>query len=129
MRFTLPNDRSEIEKAQEILLGEIDRHNYPEASRFAIRLAFEEALANAFTHGSPQGQPVEVEINVVPNRLEISVEDHGPGFKPGDVPDPTATENISKPTGRGLLLIKAYMSEVRFNESGNRITMIYTPKA
>ena len=53
------------------------------------------------------------------------VEDQGPGFDPGSLPDPTTRENIEKPSGRGLLLIRAYMSSVVFNEVGNRVTMVY----
>lgn len=129
MRIKLPNDRTQIEKAQESLMAEVERCGFPEVHRFAIRLAFEEAVANAFAHGSPKGEPVEVEFGCTPEQLEMSVEDHGPGFDPSEVPDPTSDENISKPTGRGLLLIRAYMTEVRFNETGNKITMIFRPSS
>ena len=40
-------------------------------------------------------------------------------------PDPTLTENLSKPFGRGVMLMKAYMTEVAFNSQGNRVKMRY----
>jgi serine/threonine-protein kinase RsbW len=52
------------------------------------------------------------------------VTDEGPGFRLDDVPDPTADENLQRPCGRGLMLIRAYMDEVSFNETGNEITMV-----
>lgn len=129
MRIKLPNDRAQIEKAQEALMAEVDRCGFPEVHRFAIRLAFEEAVANGFAHGSDAGEPLQVQFDVTEQRLEMSVEDNGPGFDPSSVPDPTDEANIAKPTGRGLLLIRAYMTEVRFNEKGNKITMIFRPGA
>jgi anti-sigma regulatory factor (Ser/Thr protein kinase) len=49
--------------------------------------------------------------------------DEGPGFDPSTLPDPTDPANLERTTGRGLLLIRAYMDEVAFNEGGNQITL------
>ena len=51
------------------------------------------------------------------------ITDEGSGFDPLDVPDPTAVENLERPCGRGLMLMKHYMSEVDFNERGNSVRM------
>ena len=56
-------------------------------------------------------------------RFEVSITDEGQGFDPGDVPDPTAVENIERPCGRGLMLMRYYMSEVVFHGRGNSVTM------
>ncbi|HEY7428312.1 MAG TPA: ATP-binding protein, partial [Gemmataceae bacterium] len=52
------------------------------------------------------------------------VRDEGPGFNPNILPDPTDPANLEKVTGRGLLLIRTFMDEVRHNEKGNEIVMI-----
>ena len=52
------------------------------------------------------------------------VEDQGPGFDPGCLPDPTDLSNLEKPSGRGLMLIRTFMDEVDFNPRGNRIRMV-----
>lgn len=124
----LRHDRAEIDRAENGLLEAIAEHGYPEASKFALRLAFEEAVMNAFRHGHkglPPGTPIRLEWTVAGDHAEIAVEDQGPGFKPGDVPDPTLDENLETPTGRGIMLMRAYMSDVRYNARGNRITMVY----
>lgn len=126
--ITLRYDRAEIERAEHELLDAVESHKYPEASKFALRLAFEEAVMNAFRHGHeglPAETPVRLEWTVGPEHAEISVEDQGPGFKPAEVPDPTLDENLEVPTGRGIMLMRAYMTDVRFNDRGNRITMRY----
>jgi len=128
IRREIRSDRVEVERAEEELMQAIDKFEYPEACRFAIRLAFEEAVSNAIRHGHaelPEGTPVGLEVDVSSARVDMSVQDQGPGFDPEEIPDPTLEENLSKPTGRGLLLIRAYMSDVTFNERGNRINMRY----
>ena len=56
--------------------------------------------------------------------FKIAIRDEGHGFNPGDVPDPTAPENITLPYGRGLMLMNAYMDRVEFSPAGNEVTMV-----
>lgn len=60
------------------------------------------------------------------NRAEavVVVRDDGPGFDPKTLPDPTDPANFERVGGRGLLLIRTFMDEVRFNPTGNELTMI-----
>lgn len=128
VKFELVNDRHAIEAARDQVVEALERHGYPAASTFAVRLAFEEALSNAFRHGHkglPDHTPVAVEYHVGPDSVEIILEDRGPGFAPGEVPDPTLEENLDRPSGRGIMLIRAYMTDVQFSPSGNRIRMVY----
>ena len=100
---------------------------YDQAACFALRLAMEEAVRNAFRHGHRNlpGQPVQVDYDVTPSTVTIRVRDQGPGFNPDALPDPTAPENLTRPTGRGVMLIRAYMTDVSYNEQGNEVTLRY----
>ena len=60
----------------------------------------------------------------VGSEATFTIRDQGPGFDPSSLPDPTAPENVGKVNGRGMFLIRTFMDEVRFNESGNEVTMI-----
>ena len=127
-RRRLRNQRPALEEAATAILNAAERMGYPKASCYALRLAIEEAVSNAFHHGHRDLDPeadIELAWDVSHERITIVVEDQGPGFDPGSLPDPTTQENIEKPSGRGLLLIRAYMSSVVFNEVGNRVTMVY----
>lgn len=130
--LTLLNDRLQIERAELAVLDAAERHGFAKASRFAIKLALEEAIANAFRHGhanlSPD-KPVSVSYSVGPGEVRVSVEDQGPGFDPGTIPDPTLDENLENPSGRGIMLIRAYMTSVSFNTRGNRVDMVYRKPA
>jgi len=126
-RFVITHRRDEIEDAQRALLHAIAAAGYSEASGFAIRLALEEALSNAFRHGN-RGDPaksVRIDCRVQSDAVTIEIEDEGEGFDPASVPDPTQLENIEIPSGRGLTLMRGFMSEVDFPPPGNRVRMTY----
>ena len=108
------------------LLDQARSRGYSEEAAFAMRLAFEEAVNNAFRHGNAMApdKDVRIEYEVTPRRTVISVVDEGPGFDPGRLPDPTCDENLEKTGGRGVMLMRAYMDKVTFNRRGNRVSMV-----
>ncbi|CAN5849653.1 hypothetical protein BH11PLA1_BH11PLA1_14940 [soil metagenome] len=121
--------RAEIDAVEHAVLEAVAKFDYPEASKFALRVALEEAMVNAFLHGHrglPPDVRIDVHYTVSPDTITIAVTDHGVGFTPHEVPDPTSDENLELPSGRGLMLIQAYMSDVRHELNGRRIVMVYT---
>jgi serine/threonine-protein kinase RsbW len=107
------------------LVTEMVLRGYPRRDTFAARLALEEAVVNAFQHGhrEQEGEPVQVTYLVTDAWLLMEVEDQGPGFDPNRVADPRADENLDKPAGRGLFLMRHFMTWVQFFGRGNVVTM------
>jgi serine/threonine-protein kinase RsbW len=66
---------------------------------------------------------VRIAYQLFADRFYVEITDDGPGFDPGDVPDPTAFENLERPCGRGLMLMRHYMSDVCFRGRGNTVAM------
>lgn len=98
---------------------------YPRKDMFAVRLALHEAVSNAFRHGNRGDQTKRIHIRylvTVPEVL-LEVEDEGGGFDPDQVPDPLLEPYVDRPGGRGLFLMRTYMTWVSFNSEGNRVTM------
>lgn len=124
-KLVFPSKLSEVAGAQQAIIDAASAAGFEEKTLFAIRLALDEALTNAVRHGngSDPTKNVTVEFSVDECRLTVGIEDEGPGFKPADVPDPTAEENLCRPHGRGVMLMKAYMSDVAYNDRGNRVTL------
>ena len=85
-----------------------------------VEIALREALANAIIHGNHEDRRkrVYVTCRCEPDEVSIAVKDEGSGFDINIVPDPTAPENIGSVHGRGILVMKALMDEVRFEEGG-----------
>jgi serine/threonine-protein kinase RsbW len=101
------------------------RLDYSEQDIFGVRLALTEALVNAVRHGN-QGDPgkqVRVYYRLTSAEVEVEVEDEGQGFDPTGVPDPTSPERLEQPGGRGLLLMRHYLSSVEYNERGNAVIL------
>jgi serine/threonine-protein kinase RsbW len=116
---------AEISRVADAVVAAMAAAGYPDNDRFAVRLALEEAVANAVKHGH-RGDParrVRVCYQVRADRVLWEVEDQGAGFAPRRVPDPLDPENLDKPSGRGLLLMQACATWLRFNERGNRVTL------
>ena len=106
-------------------------HHYPPEVLFGVRLALEEAIVNAIKHGNRMDcqKKVHVEADITPKRARLVVEDEGCGFRRERVPDPRLEENLTKCTGRGILLIEAYMNQVKWSHGGRRLEMIRTNPA
>lgn len=124
--MVIPSDLQAAHRLALELLGIVNHCGYGESCAFAIRLALEEALTNAVRHGNRMNpaKAVEVEYDIDPQRAIITVTDQGEGFDPDAVPDPTIDENLEKPSGRGIMLMRAYMDEVCFNDRGNQVRLV-----
>ena len=122
----IPSEWTAVRQVEERLLNEISRHGYSEASIFAIKLALEEGVSNAIRHGNrfDPAKKVQVVFEVDDYRAIITITDQGPGFDPRVVPDPTTDENLEKPNGRGIMLMRAYMDEIRYNAQGNQVRIV-----
>lgn len=125
-RMVFPSNLNESAKALQCVLEDVRTHGFANDAAFAIRLALDEALSNAIRHGN-HGDPdkhVTIEYRFTDQAFLASVADEGIGFTPDAIPDPTKQENLERPCGRGVMLMKAYMSEVSFNARGNRVTLV-----
>ena len=121
---------SEIARGQEIqerimALVEDPSREFSDRSRFGMRLSLEEAIINAIKHGNKldPDKTVAITCEVSSSRILVIVEDQGEGFDPHDVPDPTDLENLDKPSGRGIVLMRNFLTRVDYNEAGNRVEL------
>ena len=123
--LVIASDPTEARAVHEQVEKLLQSRKVPDRDVFCIKLANEEALVNAIKHGNQmdRAKSVRIRYTLRAERFEIHITDEGHGFEPADVPDPTAVENLERPCGRGLMLMKHYMTEVAYNECGNSVTM------
>ncbi len=123
----LPTDVASIAGAVDYVM---ERCPVSEAAARRLNLNFRvgltEALANAMRYGNGDdpSKHVRVEVTLVGGCLQATVRDQGSGFDPAAVPDPTRPENVARPCGRGLFLMRQLLDEVLFNELGNEVTLV-----
>jgi serine/threonine-protein kinase RsbW len=90
-----------------------------------ILIAVTEAVNNAIQHGNKFDENKNINLEFVPtqNKLSFIVKDQGQGFDPSTIPDPTEPENIEKPNGRGVFLMKNLADEIEYFENGSTIKL------
>lgn len=122
-----------------------------EVDRLRVGIAVEEALLNALYHGNLEvssdlketdpnlfeetarqrsleepyrNRRIFVDALVSHEAARFTIRDEGPGFDPSTLPDPCDPDNLEKPSGRGILLMRSFMDEITFNEQGNQVTLV-----
>uniref|UniRef100_A0A7C4QX84 Response regulator n=1 Tax=Schlesneria paludicola TaxID=360056 RepID=A0A7C4QX84_9PLAN len=128
-----------------------DAWSLDKTERLRIGTAVEEALLNALYHGNLEldsqlkdedysrfqalaeersrqlpyrDRRISVSLRLTPSTASITIRDDGPGFDPQSLPDPTDTDNLDRLCGRGVMLMRAFMSEVHYNATGNEVTLV-----
>ena len=109
----------------EEILDQLRKNRWIGKDVYGVHLALEEALVNAITHGNglDAEKLVSVTCKMSPDRFWVEIADEGKGFNPDDVPDPTIPANLECPCGRGILLMRNFMSRVEYNKLGNCVVM------
>jgi serine/threonine-protein kinase RsbW len=126
MNRRFPTDTRAAKEVLDEVLGILSSWKWSEEDVFAIHLAVEEALMNAIKHGNCHDATKMVSVKAEANdqQFRIQIADEGTGFQPSAVPDPTLDENLDSPSGRGLMLMRSFMTHVEYNASGNQVTMV-----
>jgi serine/threonine-protein kinase RsbW len=122
---TIPSDTAAGRQLLEDLLSQLASLQWPRREIFAIHLAVDEALVNAILHGNAQDPTKHVHFHcrIYPTKVRIEIADEGTGFNPDGVPDPTSPGRIGCPNGRGVMLIRSFMSRVEYLDRGTHIVM------
>ena len=124
-----------VDSAEEAVLKEAHRLGFDEDDIHRIGMSVRESMVNAVVHGNRYNarKKVRLSISHKADRLEVVIADEGEGFDITALPDPLAEENLLRHSGRGLLLIQAFMDEfqIRLREpKGTEVKMVkYVAKA
>jgi len=107
------------------LLAELRANDWSPRDVFGVHLAMEEALVNAITHGNrnDDSKHVDIRCRLSPHTVHIEIRDEGPGFDPATLPDPTDPKRLNAPGGRGVMLMREFMTSVEFLNSGSAVIM------
>src|SRR5262245_34131743 len=106
-----------VETVESLAKSASAKLGFDEADAGWIELAVREAVVNAIKHGNQYlaDKQVNVQFLVGPDALIIHVRDRGAGFDAACLLDPLEPENLLKPSGRGILWMRAFMDEVEYS--------------
>ncbi len=83
----------------------------------SLSLSTAEAISNSIVHGNKLdiNKKVLITVEVNDHEMKIIFKDEGKGFDPQDIPDPTSAENVLKDSGRGIHIMKSFISDLQYN--------------
>jgi serine/threonine-protein kinase RsbW len=104
--------------------------SFDEDSAHWIGMSVRESVTNAIQHGNKldMNKKVDIRFQVQPDRISIFVKDQGDGFCVDEIPSPLDSENLLKPSGRGIFYIRTFMDEVEFRSLSQGGTEVYMMK-
>ena len=124
-----------VDAAEEDVLSAAQKLGFGEEDLHRIGISVRECMVNAVVHGNRYNarKKVRLVISNAGDRLEVVIADEGDGFDISVLPDPLAEENLMRHSGRGLLLIQAFMDEFQIRKrepKGTEVKMVkYAAKA
>ncbi|MCC7174643.1 MAG: ATP-binding protein [Bryobacterales bacterium] len=116
-----------------MVLGLAQAAGFPEEELHKISMAVRETIVNAVVHGNRYSahKKVHLQARQIQNGLAVTVTDEGNGFDLNSIPDPLAEENLLHQSGRGILLIRAFVDEFlmrRLSPAGTEVKLVkYLP--
>ncbi len=115
-----------VDAAEESVLNVAAEIGFPEEEMHRIGMAVRESMVNAVVHGNRYSGRKKVRLQVLKaaDHLAVIIRDEGEGFEMTTVPDPLSEENLLRHSGRGLLLIQAFMDEVSVHKTGSTGTEV-----
>jgi serine/threonine-protein kinase RsbW len=126
IEFELPSAISPMHAVLDYLMKRVEKVGVVRSENSNLFIALDEAFVNAVKHGNKfdAGKNIKITAEVSTKEARFTIEDEGEGFDVTAIPDPCDPENLFKTSGRGVLFIYNIMDEVKYNERGNRLTMI-----
>jgi serine/threonine-protein kinase RsbW len=125
--ITMKSKSTTLKEAEGKLKAILDGLKVSESEKHNLLVAASEAVNNAISHGNRNDpeKNVTLDVEYKDKVIVISVEDEGGGFNPDSIPDPLLPENLLKPSGRGIHIIRSLMDRVdfEFTSRGTKVIM------
>ena len=132
LQTDLDSTLESVDEAENLVLKAAEESGFNEEDLHKIGMAVREAMVNAVVHGNRYNlkKKVKLEVQVDDAALEIVITDQGEGFEATELPDPLAEENLLRQSGRGLLLIKAFVDrfEMKRVDAGTEVRLVVNRK-
>ncbi len=127
IKIQIPSLGENIRIVESFIDNAQETYNFNDDIYGNIMIAVTESVNNAIKHGNKNDKDKNVTLSLSFNKNEINfvIEDQGVGFDYNDLPDPTAPENLEKPEGRGIFLMKNLCDEVAFENEGRKVTLSF----
>jgi len=127
IRIEIPSLAENIRMIESFIDNAKEKYHLNDDIYGNIMIAVTEAVNNAIKHGnrSDSSKNVALSLSLAEGLIRFKVEDEGTGFDFHNLPDPTTAENLEKPGGRGIFLMKHLADEVEFTDNGKVVELSF----
>lgn len=127
IKIEIPSLPENIRVVESFIDNVNEKYKFNEDQYGNIMVAVTESVNNAIMHGNKSDPDKNVHLKLLfdDEKMTFIVEDQGKGFDYNNLPDPTAPENLEKIGGRGIFLMRSLCDEVKYNDAGNTVEMVF----
>ncbi len=127
IKIQIPSLNENIRIVESFIDNAQEKYDFSDDIYGNIMIAVTESVNNAIKHGNKNDKDKNVTLSLSLDENEISfvIEDEGVGFDYNNLPDPTAPENLERPEGRGIFLMKNLCDEVEFEDEGRKVKLSF----
>ena len=126
LRLSIGSDLEQVDLVGIVIQSALEQIAADAEQIHWLVMAAREAVINAILHGNRQEaeKRVLVEVDLDGSDLVVRVEDEGRGFDPDSLPDPTAPENLLRPSGRGIFMMRQFADSIEYSFPAKRGTVV-----
>ena len=127
IKIEIPSISENIRIIESFIDNAKERFNLNDDIYGNIMIAVTESVNNAIMHGNKNDRTknVTLSLSLNENIINFQIRDEGLGFDYQNLPDPTSPENLDKPSGRGVFLMKHLSDEVNFSNNGSLVELSF----
>jgi serine/threonine-protein kinase RsbW len=127
IKIEIPSINENIRIIESFIDNAKERFNLDDDIYGNIMIAVTESVNNAIMHGNKNDRTKNVTLilSLNNNIINFKIIDEGLGFDFQNLPDPTSPENLDKPSGRGIFLMKHLSDEVNFSNNGSLVELSF----
>ncbi len=126
LRLSIGSDLEQVDLVGIVIQSTLEQIGVEADQSHWLVMSVREAVINAIIHGNRQdaAKRVRVEVDLEGPDYVVRVADEGEGFDPESLPDPTAPENLLRPSGRGIFLMRQFADSIEYSFPANRGTVV-----
>lgn len=127
IQIQIPSIQENIRIVESFIDNAKDKYDLDDDIYGNIMIAVTESVNNAIIHGNKESKTksVNLKLKFEESTIKFVISDEGVGFDYKNLPDPTSPENLDKPGGRGIFLMKNLCDEVSFSDNGQTVELTF----
>ena len=126
LRLSIGSDLEQVDLVGIVIESTLEQIGVDSDQSHWLVMSVREAVINAIVHGNRRDadKRVVVKVDLDGSDFVVKIRDEGEGFDPDSLPDPTAAENLLRPSGRGIFMMRQFADSIEYSFPAKRGTVV-----